>query len=168
MKKFIMILLAVTIAYSSFGQADKIPGFRDIEWGSKLDSTYLDGAKVVFESAKTPKDPRAYVIKGDKMSIGNAVLSNVYYTFNEEGRFYKVTAIGSKKGLTDINFILRHKFGDALSTTSEGGVRMKEWAIGKVRFTLLNPNDSSDFTLLIISDWNAIEAYRKNTSVKDF
>ncbi len=150
---------------------EKVPGFRFIKWGAKLDSVYKNGEKVEFVQVKgqdKPEVPNVYKIPDDDMTIGAAQLKQIHYYFNEENEFYSVRIIGSKEYIEDMSFILRHKFGSPMQVEKNGSTRTQQWNIDNVEFTLVNSFDSPDFILTISSNWEKIESYRKNTSVKDF
>jgi hypothetical protein len=174
MKKFGILLLS-TLLFFQFSIAQKkeqeVPGFRGIKWGTHVDSVYKNGEKVELVQVKgkdKPDIPNAYEIKNDDMMIGAAELNKIRYYFNNEDRFYKIRLTGDKDYLEDMGFILKHKFGEPLKVEKTGEVRTQVWSVDNVEFTLVNPYQSGDFTLVIASNWEKIEAYRKNTSVKDF
>lgn len=106
MKKYLFTALAVLTSVVMFAQGQSADGksktpakkdkkdvpkqestytltdFRDIKWGSHIDSVFRDSMKVRFTKASNIEDKNAYVIADDNMFIGTVHLKNIYYIFN--------------------------------------------------------------------------------------
>ena len=166
-KAFILLLGLAGMSPELDGQSDRVSSFRDIVWGSYIDSVMIDGAEVKFERSKGSDFDNAYEIFNDKMMLGNVEMNQVNYIFNEEGRFYKVYLKGRKDQTEEMKFILEYKFGSPDNTWKVDELNYTQWIIADVTFTLAE-HEFHTFDLVIESDWQAAEAYRKNTSVEDF
>lgn len=170
MKKVIFILLVGFFSLQGFSQsADgaSVTDFRNIYWGAKLDSIYRDGQKIEFIKERTMNLKNAFVLKGDAMNVGNVRLNKLIYIFNDENRFVKVYSEGPKEDFEQMKFILKYKFGEPVNERTLDGVTMYQWLVRDVTFTL-KQYEFLRFELIIESSWQDAEAYKKNTSVKDF
>lgn len=167
MKQLVLFLLVLSSATVLCQTQQRIIDFRDIAWGSHLDSVVVNGKKVEFQRDKNSLQRNAYTIPGDVMSIGNVKLSTIDYIFNDELRFYKVFMIGAKEDATQMRFILDCKVGNVKNESNVDGVHYMQWIIKDVTFTLAE-YDYLKFELVIESNWQASEAYKKNTTVEDF
>ncbi|MBX2902592.1 MAG: hypothetical protein KF872_03470 [Chitinophagales bacterium] len=170
MKKVIFILLVGFFSLQGFSQsADgaSVTDFRNIYWGAKLDSIFRDGQKLEFIKERTMNLKNAFVLKGDAMNIGNVRLNKLIYIFNDENRFVKVYSEGPKEDFEQMKFILKYKFGEPVNERTLDGVTMYQWLVRDVTFTL-KQYEFLRFELIIESSWQDAEAYKKNTSVKDF
>ena len=165
-------LLLVLISFSTLtpeaeSQIDRVSNFRDIIWGSSLDSVVVNGATVEFTKVKESDFENAYELFNDKLTIGNVELKKIEYIFNDENRFYKVFLQGKKDQTDEMAFILEYKFGSDDNSWSVEDIEYRQWIIADVTFTLAE-HKYHNFDLVIESDWQSAEAYRKNTSVEDF
>lgn len=165
-------LLLVLISFSTLtpeaeSQIDRVSNFRDIIWGSSLDSVVVNGATVEFTKVKESDFENAYELFNDKLTIGNVELKKIEYIFNDENRFYKVFLQGKKDQTDEMAFILEYKFGSEDNSWSVEDIEYRQWIIADVTFTLAE-HKYHNFDLVIESDWQSAEAYRKNTSVEDF
>lgn len=170
MKKVIFILLVGFFSLQGFSQSADgatVTDFRNIYWGAKLDSIYRDGQKIEFIKERTMNLKNAFVLKGDVMNIGNVRLNKLIYIFNDENRFVKVYSEGPKEDFEQMKFILKYKFGESVNERTLDGVTMYQWLVRDVTFTL-KQYEFLRFELIIESSWQDAEAYKKNTSVKDF
>lgn len=166
-----LLILAFTIATMNPAEAesqeDRVSSFRDIVWGTSLDSVYVDGTRMQFIRTKESDFENSYELFNDKKAIGNVELQTVQYIFNEDNRFYKVFLEGRKDQVDEMAFILEYKFGGADNSWKVEDIEYTQWIIADVTFTLAE-HKFHKFDLVIESDWQAAEAYRKNTSVEDF
>lgn len=170
MQKTIIALLTCLLSISAFSQSGEslaVPDFREIFWGAKLDSVYRDGQKMTFIKDNSMNLKNAFVLKGDEMNIGNVRLNKLIYIFNDENRFTKVYMEGPKEDFVQMKFILKYKFGEHVNERVLDGVTMYQWLVRDVTFTL-KQYEYLRFELVIESSWQDAEAYKKNTSVKDF
>lgn len=171
MKK-VLTLTLVLLAGSLVGNAQKsanVPDFREIEWGAHIDSVFIDGEKINFVKIPEATESNSYKIPKDKMKIGTVELEKLHYIFNEKDRFKKVFMQGEKDYLSDMEFILSYKFGKPSTVRNLGYVKLKEWTVGNVVFTLSAFSNKRDiFTVTIESNWEQGERYRENMKVDDF
>lgn len=164
---FSVIFIALATTVLAQESEKNITQFRNIPWGAPIDSIYVNGKKLDFLKDKNSLVKNTYYIANDDMTIGNVRLTRVNYIFNDEGRFYKVQVEGPKEDAGQMRFILEYKFGVHKNESRVDGVNIKQWVIKGVTFTL-GEYDTTRFELKIESDWQATEAYKKNTSVDDF
>jgi len=165
MKK-ILLPLTMLIGLSLSAQ-DRILDFRDILFGARLDSIYISGSKVEFQKDRNASLRNAYEIPGDNQFIGNVKLNKINYIFNDDSRFFKVFMQGNKEDVTQMRFILNFKFGEHRNESVVDGIRYQQWVIKDVTFTLAE-FDRVKFELVMESNWQASETYKKNTNVDDF
>lgn len=164
---FSIIFIAASLALVAQETEKSITQFRNIPWGAPKDSVYVDGKKIEFLKDKNALAPNTYYISNDDMTIGNVRLTRVSYIFNDENRFYKALLEGPKEDAAQTAFILQYKFGPHKNESRVDGVNYKQWQVKDVTFTL-GEYDRVKFELKIESNWQATEAYKKNTSVDDF
>jgi hypothetical protein len=168
MKKFFLPLLVMLMSISAaFSQDDNVTSFRGIFWGAKRDSIYRDSKKLEFKKDGNTFLKNAYTLPGEELFIGNVRLNKVNYIFSDEGRFFKVQLEGPKEDYDQMKFILNYKFGDFKNESRFEGVHYLQWLVKDVTFTLAE-YDALKFEVVIESNWQASEAYKKNTSVSDF
>jgi hypothetical protein len=168
MKKLLVAGLLLAFGFSGFSaENQQVLDFRNIFWGTKLDSVWRDGKKLEFVKDKNSLIRNAYYISCDDMTIGAVKLDKVLYIFNEEARFYRVFLQGPGGQLEDMKFILTYKFGDFRNESFVDDTHIMQWLIKDVTFTLREVGKSR-FELTIESSWEAGEEYKKNTSVDDF
>jgi len=165
------LLLAATLwgfALSGFSaESESVLHFRNIFWGTKIDSVWRDGKKLEFQKDRNSLIKNAYSLAGDDPMIGAVKLDRVLYIFNEENRFYKVYLQGNVEQSEQMKFILTYKFGDFRNESYVDDSHIMQWLVKDITFTLKVINKSR-FELTIESSWQASEDYKKNTSVNDF
>lgn len=191
MQKFFTTLTLLFLAIGVFGQAKPvtktepkiepkketpkekgriikpITDFRDIYWGSSLDSTYRGFNKVEFKFEKEMKFEKFYTIEGDIMEIGSVSLKKIYYVFDKENRFFKVLLEGDKKDIQAMSFILDFKYGKPLNAEKTDEIEYSEWLIKGIK-VLLAEYSVNKFEVLFTNNIEAVENYKKNTHVDDF
>ncbi len=168
MKKLFAAILMLGIAYSGFSaESQGVLDFRNIFWGTPVDSVWRDGKKIEFTKDRNSLIKNAYYIQGDDMFLGAVKLDRVLYIFNDENRFYKVFIQGNLEQAEQMRFILTYKFGDFRNESWVDDSHIMQWLVKDVTFTLKEINKSR-FELTIESSWQASEDYKKNTSVDDF
>jgi hypothetical protein len=172
MKKILTIVFMAVLAMSS-AQKDlsRIEGFRDLNWGSHVDSIMRAGNKLVFTPA-TKVDllngGMFYTLASDNLTIGSLQLSNIYYVFSDKtNRLYKVILEGKKKDVEQMDFIVDYKYGKHVNEAIDDDKISRQWIVADVTLSLFNFNYNK-FEFELSSDWEAAEAYKKNTSVNDF
>ncbi len=171
--KQLMTVLFLMIMGLGFAQNDmnRIEGFRDFVWGSHVDSIFRDGEQVVFTPA-TKVDllngGKFYTLPNDDMTLGSITLTNIYYVFSEAtNKLYKVLLEGKKADVEQMDFIVDYKYGQHVNEAIDDDKISKQWIIVDVTLSLYNFNYNK-FEFELLSDWEAAEAYKKNTSVTDF
>ena len=168
MKKLLLLLTLTAMAYSGFSaESEGVLDFRNIFWGTPIDSVWRDGKKLEFIKDRNSLIKNAYTLAGDDLTIGAVKLEKVLYIFNEENRFYRVFLQGAVEQEEEIKFILTYKFGDFRNESFVDDSHIMQWLVKDVTFTLKEINKSR-FELTIESSWQASENYKKNTSVDDF
>jgi len=150
-------------------EGKKVTDFRGIEWGAHKDSIFRNGEKVNFSRVKNGVESNSFTIPNDDMTIGTVEFDNVQYIFNDNNRFKKIFLEAQKKYITDMEFILTYKFGEADKTQELGYVTIRRWKLDNVVFTLSDFNNSRDiFTVNIESQWERSAKMQKNRRVDDF
>ncbi len=172
MKQVITILFLAVLGISN-AQTDlsRIEGFRDFKWGSHVDSVERDGEAVVFSPA-TKVDllngGKFYTLANDHFMLGSLSLTNIYYVFSEStNKLYKVILEGKKSDVEQMDFIVDYKYGQHVNEAIDDDKISKQWIVADVTLSLFNFNYNK-FEFELLSDWEAAEAYKKNTSVTDF
>jgi hypothetical protein len=182
-KSLLIVVLALIFSGSVFAQgkkkADTKPGssyvltdFRGIKWGVHIDSVFRNDEKLNFVRSSEVGDKGMYTLANDEMMIGTVLLDNIYYTFNKQGRFIGVLAIGkreleNKKQLGEMKYILTYKFGDSGLREIPSAIQYY-WNVDDVRITLNDEESKGIFTLEFYSDYERSESKRINMSVSDF
>ncbi|MEX0812278.1 MAG: hypothetical protein WD048_08680 [Chitinophagales bacterium] len=167
MKFSALIILLFSFYSVALGQSkDRITDFREIYWGTPLDSTYRSGFQVNFEIDKTSPEKKAYKIPGDNMKIGSVDLNRINYIFNGEKKLYKILLEGPREQAQYMTFIIEHKFGDYDKEIIDN-TEVRTWKVQDVIITMYL-HEFRDFQVYFESDWEAAEAYEENTSVEDF
>lgn len=171
MKKGLLSLFVLFCSFAAFSAGpagdEKVNDFRDIFWGAAKDSIWRDGQKVEFKRDPNAVQKNVYIIPNDNMNLGAVKLNKVNYIFNDENRFYKVLLESDIKTYDEIFFILNYKFGDFKNESNVDNVHYIQWLVKDVTFTLAK-YENSRVELIIESNWQASEDYKKNTSVSDF
>ena len=102
------------------------------------------------------------------MTLGSITLTNIYYVFSEgTNKLYKVLLEGKKADVEQMDFIVDYKYGQHVNEAIDDDKISKQWIIVDVTLSLYNFNYNK-FEFELLSDWEAAEAYKKNTSVTDF
>jgi len=167
MKKIVSVLFFIVFAIGASAQETNVTSFRGMPWGANRDSIFVKGKKVEFVKDKSSLIRNAYSIPGDDMKIGNVKLTKLLYIFNEDDRLVKVYMEGTKDQAEQMKFILDYKFGEHKNESKVDNVSYKQWLVKDVTFTL-GEYDYLKFEVKIESNWQASEAYKKNTNVDDF
>lgn len=172
MKQLMTILFVATLTLTT-AQSDvaRIEGFRDFQWGSHVDSIMRDGEAVVFTPA-TKVDllngGRFYTLPQENLMLGSIMLTNIYYVFSEStDKLYKVILEGKKSDVEQMDFIVDYKYGEHVNEAIDDDKISKQWIVADVTLSLYNFNYNK-FEFELLSDWEAAEAYKKNTNVMDF
>lgn len=170
MKKIGSLVVMIVMVFTAFSQEVGSTKFRNLEWGAKIDSMYhKDGTKIDFIKDKYAVGAarNAYLIENDDMFVGNVRLRKINYVFNDDNRFTKVLMEGAQDDANQMKFILTYKFGDYKNESRVDGITYYQWLVKDVTFTLAI-SDQYKFEVKIESNWQATEAYKKNTNVDDF
>lgn len=163
---FSSLILGQSIAQNKLDEK-RIKDFRKMEWGKSIDELSTNGELVFIETAKE-KDGTHYVLADENLVIGNVLLTNIEYVFSKkDDKFYKVILTGRKADVEQMKFIVDYKYGTHSNENVTDNNVVKEWLVSNVKI-MLNDFAYNKFTLVIESDWEAVEAYRKNTNVSDF
>lgn len=166
----ILFLAGFTIINAQIKQT-RIDGFRDFKWGSHVDSLDRSGEPVMFIPA-TKVDllngGKFYTLPQENLVLGSIVLTNIYYVFSDKtDKLYKVVLEGKKSDVESMDFIVDHKYGEHVNEAVDDDKISKQWIVADVTLSLYNFNYNK-FEFELLSDWEAAEAYEKNTSVTDF
>ena len=167
MKKIAAVVFFIAFAVGAFAQEPNITSFRGIAWGAYRDSIVIKGKKVEFVKDKNSLTKNAYTIPNDDMMIGSVKLTKLDYIFDDDTRLIKVFMEGTKDQAEQMKFILDFKFGEHKNESKVDDVSYKQWLVKNVTFTL-GEYSQRKFELKIESNWQATEAYKKNTNVDDF
>jgi hypothetical protein len=174
MKQLLTLAFCLFAALTMNAQTEKqrIEGFRDFKWGAHVDSITRNGEPVKFTKVDRndahETDGHYYTIKGDNMMIGNVTLTNVFYVFSKKDqRLFKVLLEGKKADTEQMRFIVDFKYGESVNEGVFDDKILKQWLVRDVYITL-REFSFNKFELELRSDWQAAEAYKKNTNVKDF
>lgn len=163
---FSSLILGQSVAQNKLDEK-RIKDFRKMEWGKSIDELSTNGELVFIETAKE-KDGTHYVLADENLVIGNVLLTNIEYVFSKkDDKFYKVILTGRKADVEQMKFIVDYKYGTHSNENVTDNNVVKEWLVSNVKI-MLNDFAYNKFTLVIESDWEAVEAYRKNTNVSDF
>lgn len=162
-------------AYAQYNQNRK--KFRNIKWGSHIDSFYVNGQKKKLEKHKSKADTptfsyersdHAYTIPNDKLTIGAAEFNKILYILDDNKRLNRIVMYGDGADYYDIDFILRHKYGAAHEVQYLDTEKVKTWNVGEVDFVLTNILLDGYFEFAIIGNWKTDAEYYKNISADDF
>lgn len=171
MKHILTLLLLVGFASANFAQEDsptKIEGFRTFEWGLKLDEMMKDGEQPNFIETEKLKDGTYYVLAEENLMIGNVLLSGINYVFSKkDDKFFKVVLTGKKIDVEQMQFIVDYKYGEHLNETIKDDKVIMQWIVEDVTITLVD-HKYNKFELILESNWEAVQAFKKNTNVSDF
>ena len=169
MRKISLLFILLAFVVLGFSQEQASTNFRAMQWGARIDSIFIKDTKVSFVKDKNPigSTRNAYVIENDDLSVGNVKMNKIDYVFNEENRFTKVLMEGAQSDANQMKFILDYKFGVHKNESRVDGVTYYQWLVRDVTFTLA-VSDYLKFEVKIESNWQASEAYKKNTTVDDF
>lgn len=171
MKYIFTLITILTLSFSSFAQNDavqKIKGFRSLEWGQVIEEITVGGEEPNFIQTEKKKDGKYFVLAEENLALGNVLLTGIQYVFSKkDDKFYKVILTGKKEDVEQMNFIIDYKYGDNLNLDEKDGKVVKQWLVDNVTVTLTD-FEFNTFELVIESDWEAAEAFKKNTSVTDF
>lgn len=146
----------------------KITGFRTFEWGQKLNEMTIDGETPNFIETEKLKDGSYYILANENLVIGNVLLTGINYVFSKkDDKFFKTLLTGRKDDVQQMLFIIEYKYGKHVNETKKDDKVIKQWIIQNVSITLTE-YEFKKFELTIESDWEAAEAFKKNTNVTDF
>lgn len=172
MKHIITLFIAISLFATSYAQTEKakVEGFRSFKWGEEMSEMKVNGelANFIKMDKENTKDGDYYILADENLMIGNVRLGSIEYVFSKkDGKFFKVVLTGKKADSEQMNFIVDYKYGENANEDAKDDRVIKEWIINNVTITM------KDFTLhkfelILKSDWEAAEAYRKNTNVSDF
>lgn len=165
-------MIASGINAQNAEETKSIEGFRDFYWGQHVDSIFREGEKVNFSKVERngvqEQDGNYYVINGENLKIGAIDLTQIYYVFSsKDNRLFKVLIEGRKKDTDQMRFIVDYKYGERVNEAAKDDKVIKQWIIRDVYITLREYTHNK-FDLELKSDWQAAQAFKKNTSVEDF
>ena len=170
MKYIITIFTIFALSANVFAQTaeNKIEGFRTLKWGDEISNIMINGEVANFIETEKAKEGTFYILPSDNLMIGNVLLDEIKYVFSKkDDKFFKVSLTGKKEDVEQMKFIVNHKYGEHLNETEKDDKIMRQWIVNNVTITLKDFTFNK-FELLIESDWEAAEAYKKNTNVTDF
>ncbi|MGB0885530.1 MAG: hypothetical protein ACPGVH_00360 [Chitinophagales bacterium] len=170
MKYIITIFTIFALSANVFAQTaeNKIEGFRTLKWGDEISNIMINGEVANFIETEKAKEGTFYILPSDNLMIGNVLLDEIKYVFSKkDDKFFKVSLTGKKEDVEQMKFIVNHKYGEHINETEKDDKIMRQWIVNNVTITLKDFTFNK-FELLIESDWEAAEAYKKNTNVTDF
>ena len=171
MKKILSLVAFFCLSTATFAQdsgPSKIEGFRTFEWGQKIDEMTMEAETPNFIPTEKLKDGSYYILANEDLIIGNVLLSSINYVFSKkDDKFYKVILTGKKEDVEQMRFIVEYKYGKHQNETQKDDYTTKQWIIQNVSISLID-YEFKKFELIIESDWEAAEAFKKNTNVTDF
>lgn len=171
MKYIVTIFTIFALSANVFAQTktdNKIDGFRTVKWGDKISEIMINGELANFIETEKAKDGTYYILPSENLMLGNVLLNEIRYVFSKkDDKFYKVALTGKKEDVDQIKFIVNYKYGENVNETAKDDKIIQQWIIKNVTITLTDYTFNK-FELIIESDWEAAEAYKKNTSVSDF
>lgn len=172
MKQIITLFFALFLMTNIYAQSDakKIKGFRSFEWGQELSEMKKDGEAANFIKMEADKDKGGdvFILAGENLMLGNVLLTSVEYVFSKkDNKFFKVILTGKKADTEQMDFIVDYKYGSFKNEDTKDDFVIKQWIVENVTVSL-KEFSLHKFELSISSDWEAAEAFRKNTSVSDF
>ncbi|MGB1314651.1 MAG: hypothetical protein ACPG4Y_01445 [Chitinophagales bacterium] len=170
MKYIITIFTIFALSANIFAQTaeNKIEGFRTLKWGDEISNIMINGEVANFIETEKAKEGTFYILPSDNLMIGNVLLDEIKYVFSKkDDKFFKVSLTGKKEDVEQMKFIVNHKYGEHINETEKDDKIMRQWIVNNVTITLKDFTFNK-FELLIESDWEAAEAYKKNTNVTDF
>ncbi|MFT4644110.1 MAG: hypothetical protein ACI8ZX_000511 [Planctomycetota bacterium] len=172
MKYIITLFVAISLFASTNAQTKdtKVEGFRDFKWGEEMSGMKVNGelANFIKMEKENVKDGDYYILAEESLMIGNVLLSSIEYVFSKkDARFFKVVLTGKKIDSEQMHFIVDYKYGENVNEDTKDDRVITEWLINNVSITMKDYT-LHKFELTLKSDWEAAEAYRKNTNVSDF
>lgn len=171
MKHILTIILLVGFVTAGYAQKDapnKIKGFRTFDWGNKLEKLTKDGEQPNFIETEKLKDGTYYILAEENLMLGNVLLSGINYVFSKkDDKFYKVVLTGKKVDVEQMQFIVDYKYGEHLNETEKDDKKIMQWIVDDVTITLID-HKFNKFELILESNWEAVQAFKKNTNVTDF
>ena len=170
--KYIFTLITIfAMTFSTFAQNDadqKIKGFRSFDWGQIMEEMKVNGEEPNFIQTEKMKDGKYFILAEENLVIGNVLLTGIQYVFSKkDDKFYKAILTGKKEDVEQMNFIVDYKYGGNLNIDEKDGKVIKQWIVDNVTI-ILTDFEFNTFELTIESDWEAAEAFKKNTNVTDF
>lgn len=168
MNKILCLAVAGLLALNAHAQDSKVTGFRDLVWGTHVDSVYANGVKLSFIKDKKAADPDAYYLENDNLTLGAAKLTRISYHFNKDNRFKKVVIYSTGKFEGDLKDIVVFKFGGA-KTVKEVAPTLKVyvWQVGDVSINLSSNTNDDVVSLILESNWDITSGILANMNVKD-
>lgn len=160
------LLLVFTVMSSSLAQK-AVDDFRGLKWGVNLDDAQFkneENPKFIYRGGQEEK---YYVRANEDLSIGTALLENIFYVFDEQSQLYKVILNGKAHANEDMNFIINQRFGKADKRFRKNGNYIRIWRVGDVN-VILREQRSKDFVLQLESQENVKNYVSINSSIDDF
>jgi hypothetical protein len=146
----------------------KVKGFRSFEWGKTINELAELDTEINFIEMAKQKDGIYYILAAENLVLGNVMLNNIQYVFSKkDDKFYKTVLTGKKEDVEQMLFIVEYKYGKHLNEDVKDDKIIKQWLIDNVTITLIDYTFNT-FELIIESNWEAAEAFKKNTNVTDF
>jgi hypothetical protein len=168
MNKIIFLALAGLLAFTAHAQDSKVTGFRDLVWGTHVDSVYANGLRLSFTKDNKAAEPNTYYLENDNLTLGAAKLTRISYHFNKDNRFKKVVMYTTGKHEGDLKDIVVFKFGGA-KTVKEVAPTLKVyvWQVGDVSINLSSNTKDDVVSLILESNWDITSGLLTNMNVKD-
>lgn len=171
MKRILSIVAILCFTSTIFAQENetsKIDGFRTFKWGQILEEMTKDGEQPNFIETEKLKDGAYYILAEENLMIGNVLLSGINYVFSKkDDKFFKVVLTGKKIDVEQMQFIVDYKYGEHVNETERDDKIIMQWIVEDVTITLIDYKYNK-FELILESNWEAVQAFKKNTNVSDF
>lgn len=128
MRKVAAILALVSLSIFAWTQ-EKVEDFRGIDWGTARSA--FDFEENLISKGAT-ESSTYYERDGEDLTIGTAMLENIFYVFDDRERFYKVVLNGTSQYNEDMEYILLQRFGKPDKRFRKNAKFVRMWNIGKV------------------------------------
>lgn len=168
MRILIMNILLVCAIATGWTQ-QQIEDFRGLEWGTQLDAAAFDGDEEAANMMQraTGENSTLYERNNEDLSIGTAILENIFYAFDDEERFYKVILNGESAYNEDMEYILTQRLGKPDKRFRKNTKFVRVWEVGDID-VIFSEQRSKDFVVQIQSEVAMNDYERMNTNINDF
>ncbi|MEM1324386.1 MAG: hypothetical protein AAGI23_00450 [Bacteroidota bacterium] len=169
MNTYLFSFLLTLWSLTTFAQSSSaVDHFRGVRWGTSFDQVaFGDGERADLVYAASGADGKYYMRRNEDLTIGTALLENIYYIFDENDQFYKVIISGKAASNEDMEFILQQRFGKADKRYRKRPKYVRQWDAGDV-VVIFSEQRSKDFVLQIESNADVKSYIEINSNIEDF